>query len=454
MNTLLGEPVKGPPPPVKTTQSPTRQSTRSNFYVGRFELRVLRGPDAGTRLISDGSEFSIGTAQGNTLRLTDATISRHHCALAVLPDGVRLTDLGSTNGTYLGGQSTTEARLADHALIEVGETLLSFEPIEEQVIEPLSVASEFEGVVGRSAAMRRIFEILDRVAKTTASILIEGETGTGKGLLAEAIHKRSDRSAGPFVVVDCTNLPSHLFETELFGHTAGSYTGATANRVGLAESAHGGTLFLDEIGELPIALQPKLLRLLENGKVRRIGSQESRQIDVRIIAATNAELRRGVNCGEFRSDLYYRLNAVRIAVPPLRDRKEDIAPITAKLYQEVIGDTSAYPPASLVRCLKDQPWPGNVRELRNAIERSVLMPSLAPAPRPEEPAETFRFAKTKAVMSWEREYLCALLAEHNGNLSRAARAASMDRTYLRKLVKQHGLGATRQAAAAGAERGD
>jgi transcriptional regulator with PAS, ATPase and Fis domain len=363
-------------------------------------------------------------------------VSQHHCTLRLIHDGIRLHDLNSTNGTFITGKQVCDMQLHERTVFAVGNSELVFEPLEESVTEKLSLRDSFGDVLGVSQAMRRIFAILHRVAPSDASVLLQGETGTGKGALAEAIHQQSHRSAGPFVVVDCAALSEHLFESELFGHEQGAFSGAHERREGLLSRANGGTLFLDEVGELRPSLQPKFLRALESRCFRPIGSSQDYPFDARIICATNVDLRKAVNQQQFRSDLYYRLNTIRLVVPPLRDRADDVAPILASFYRKFTSDASAIPPASLVRDYRTRDWPGNVRELRNELERTVLMPSSRPATEPLEP-DSFRDAKARAVGYWERDFLRNLMMQHDGNLSRAARAASMDRSHLRKLLRTH-----------------
>jgi transcriptional regulator with GAF, ATPase, and Fis domain len=367
------------------------------------------------------------------------------------PKGVEVRDLDSTNGTTLGGYRINSAFTTHGAVIGMGETQLAFEETSESVREPLSRSRNFGPVLGQSDVMRRLFALAERVAATEATVLLEGETGTGKGLFAGAIHGASPRAAQPFVVVDCGALPRSLIESELFGHEKGAFTGAQSTRVGLFESASGGTVFLDEIGELPVDLQPKLLRVLENREVRRIGSAAPHPVDIRVIAATNRDLRRDVNAGAFRSDLWYRLNTFRLVVPPLRERLEDIPMLVASFHSQMVEDAEAAPAPELIAAMQRGSWPGNVRELRSAVERAIIFDDpgawspdfgieSAGGDSPDfDPTVTFRAAKLRAVGRWERTYLEELMRRADGNLSRAARAAKMDRGYLRDLLRRHGV---------------
>jgi transcriptional regulator with GAF, ATPase, and Fis domain len=308
-----------------------------------------------------------------------------------------------------------------------------------------SRAEEPCGVLGDSPAMRRIFALLPRLAATQSTVLIEGETGTGKTLLAEAIHRKSARSDRPFVVVDCASIPAGLIESELFGHEKGAFTGAHAARIGAFEAAQGGTVFLDELGELPLELQPKLLRVLEERAIKRVGTTTAIPINVRVIAATNRDLRDLVESQRFRLDLYYRLNTVRLRIPPLRERREDIALLATHFWARATGDDAAVPPGELLESLLLRPWPGNVRELRGLIDRAVTLgdaeiddePPMTELPGTLEsfdPAVPFRVAKERAVARWEGAYLKELIGRHQGNLTHAARSARMDRNYLRELL--------------------
>jgi len=420
----------------------------------KYRLVVAEGPDSGRSLDGGGEELSIGTADANDLVLTDAAVSRHHIALSPTARGVLVRDLGSTNGTVINGVAVERAYLAPAATITIGGTRLRFEVLEGDERATLSGESRWGRALGTSEAMRRIFAVLPRLADSDATILLEGETGTGKGLLASAIHEASPRASGPFVVVDCGSIPPNLIESELFGHEKGSFTGATSQRIGAFEAARHGTLFLDEIGELPLDMQPKLLRALEERLVKRIGGNEQIKLEIRVIAATNRDLRSEINRGRFRSDVYYRLNTFRLRVPPLRERRDDIALLVAHFYSQ-LSRTDELPPAELLADFLRHDWPGNVRELRAAVERTVLLGDptvwreiseqpVDNVPRPRGPTDdiSFRAAKERAVAEWEREYVRALIARHDGNLSKAARAVRMDRNHLRELLIKHQIRAS------------
>ncbi len=412
-----------------TTEREATEIQRGHtLYIRQFEVSVIDGPDKGARAVSSGEELTIGATAGNDLVLTDGAASRHHCALRTAPRGLELRDLNSTNGTFVGDSEIVRAYIRSGARIRVGQTTLAVRVLDQELAQPLAEGDRMGELLGASAAMRKLFPLLERCAGSAATVLIEGETGTGKELVAEAIHDASDRKAAPFVVVDCSALSHDLAESELFGHVRGAFTGADAARAGAFEEAHGGTIFLDEIGELPLALQPLLLRALESRTVRRIGANQYKPIDVRVIAASHRDLRALVNQKRFRSDLFYRLNVIKVNVPPLRERGDDIALLATHFWSERRPET-AIPPA-LVAQLATQSWPGNVRELRNAVERAALI-----GWQRDDTAEplTYQDAKDR----WERTWIEALVRSHGGNLSRAAREARMGRSHLRELLRRY-----------------
>jgi two-component system, NtrC family, response regulator GlrR len=421
------------------------------YEVPRVRLKVMRGPDKGHEVTLERDEIVIGSAEGADLKLSDPTVSRNHCAIRMTQKGPLVRDLGSTNGTRVEGVSVREAYVPAGAILELGHTRVRFQPLGESVEIPLAQSEHFGRLIGRSAMMRRLFAMAAQVAPTDVTVLIEGETGTGKDALCEAIHLLSLREKGPLVVVDCGAIPPQLIEAELFGHERGAYTGADRARGGAFEEADGGTLFLDEIGELPLALQPKLLRALEAREVKRIGAAQSHKIDVRVIAATNRDLREEVNRGAFRQDLYYRLEVVRLRVPPLRERPEDI-PALIEHFRHSVRPGADLPVLSeeVLHHFLTHPWPGNVRELRNAVERAVVLQELptpaAPDNTPQSGQEEtvdikvpFKDAKNALTEAFERRYLGALLQATQGNVSEAARRAEIDRVYLLKLLKKYRL---------------
>ncbi|APR85781.1 Response regulator of zinc sigma-54-dependent two-component system [Minicystis rosea] len=411
----------------------------------------MEGPGAGARIRAASSEVAIGTAPANDLVLADQTVSRHHCSISATPQGFLLRDLGSSNGTWVGNVRLREGYVESGSRVRVGRTTLRIDREDEDICEALSADDRFGSLLGSSSAMRRIFAALPRVAQSESTVLLEGETGTGKGVLASAIHGASARTSGPLVVLDCTAIPPTLVESELFGHVKGAFTGAASDRAGAFEQAKGGTIFIDEIGELPLDMQPKLLRALEERSVKRVGGNQRINIDARVIAATNRDLRTEVNRGSFRADLYYRLNVVRIHVPPLRDRTGDIEQLAKYFYAELVPDRPM--PRDLLDMFRRQTWPGNVRELRAAVERAVLFddPALLALGSDEnrsddnapteafDPDVPFRMAKQRAADRWERGWVRELMSRAKGNLSEASRMARMDRSHLRTLLRKYGL---------------
>lgn len=431
------------------------------------EVERIAGAEASETRLFDGDVFRIGSHPSNDLVLDDPTVSRFHCRIARAGTSWRITDTGSKNGTRVNSVKVLAAELELDARIGIGDSTLLVHPgVRGEVT--VAAAHAFGAIVGSSVVMQRLFAVLERVAASDIDVLIQGESGTGKELVATELCQRSARADGPVVVVDCGAISPPLIETELFGHVRGAFTGADREREGAFEAAHGGTLFLDEIGELPLALQPKLLRALEAREVRRVGQTRARRVDVRVIAATNRDLEREVNSGGFREDLYYRLAKVSVRVPPLRDRTEDI-PLLVASFLDAMGPANRSRLASLfspdvIHEMQHHDWPGNVRELKNYIERCVVLDG-APPPRrrsgtmpavtrppvaEEEDAPTsahevtFRAAKEAAVAAFERAYLGPLLERCQGNVSRAARAARMDRMYLHQLARKYGLPTTRK----------
>ncbi|MBI4510767.1 MAG: sigma 54-dependent Fis family transcriptional regulator [Deltaproteobacteria bacterium] len=385
----------------------------------RFKFRVLEGPDHGVEISAASDLFLIGSAEGSHLRLTDPAVSPHHCAIMVTPKGFLVRDLGSSRGTEIGNVRVESAYISSGAVMAVGGSSIYFEVLAEVQEEPALVSDRFGDVVGQSPAMRRILGLLPRLAACDCTVLVEGETGTGKGLVAEAIHQHGPRADAPFVVADLGAMPKNLMEVELFGQ--------------VFEAARGGTVFLDEIGELPLELQPKLLRVLDKRKLA---------IDLRVIAATSRNLREEVQKGTFRADLYHRLNTVNLRIPPLRERLEDIPLLVAHFYPRLNPKADRVPLANLLAAIPRSEWPGNVRELRCTVERAMLLGDFPASGERYEKALSFREAKSKVVESWERGYLRELIRRNGGNVSRAARTAKMNRNHLTALLKRYRVVAT------------
>ncbi|HMU41045.1 MAG TPA: sigma 54-interacting transcriptional regulator [Pseudomonadota bacterium] len=424
----------------------------------KVRIVVLEGPDAGKFCDSDDEMFvRVGTRENNRLVLSDKSISGYHIEIAGTQNGWRLRDVGSTNGTFVSGMRVFELLLRSGTVIALGRTKLRFEArLDEPVRAALHPAGRFGDMVGQSVFMRRLFSRIAQIARTHSTVLITGETGTGKEAVAESLVQASLRASEPFVVVDCSALPHNLIESELFGHVKGAFTGAVRDYRGAFERADDGTIFLDEIGELPLELQPKLLRVLERREVRRVGAERTRAIDVRVIAATNRVLATEVNERRFRQDLYYRLSVVNIHIPPLRERREDIPLLVEHFYERLAANNRGPSLAEVTQrlCSGGYAWPGNVRELRNAVERVFHIPDEDPFLWDTEPPRTehvslqlaavdlsipFKLAKRKIVDAFEREYLTALLKSTGGNISEAARRAQIDRMHLYKLITQHHL---------------
>jgi two-component system response regulator GlrR len=415
-----------------------------------FELEVLEGPDTGARWRSSGRTCTIGTAEGCDFVLSDPTVSRWHCELRIEAERIRLRDTGSRNGTLLDGVRIVEAFLRGGSVLRLGRTAIKFDYGTASNELRVSARSRFGVLRGESVAMRQIFAILERAAGSQATTLIEGETGTGKSAAARSIHLESKRHNGPFVILDCGAIPANLLESELFGHERGAFTGADTRRIGAFEEASGGTLFLDEIGELPLELQPKLLGVLENRTVRRLGSNTMIPVDVRFIAATNRDLRAAVNDGTFRSDLYFRIAVIRVEIPPLRARREDIVEIARKLLADLGLDEAGierFLSPSLLAQLRHGSWPGNVRELKNYLERCHIFEEALPIDPLVPPAEApmvdtslpFADAKQRMLERFERDYLSGILSDHDGKVVDAAAAAGIDRTHFYRLLRKHGL---------------
>ncbi len=344
---------------------------RTTLKVRKCRLAVTGGPDTGKEVISDKERLRVGAHSSNDLVLVeDRTASRHHFEIQYTERGYLVIDLNSTNGTWLDGRRIERAYLSQGSQVRAGQTTLSFAPIDEEVTVEPDRDGELCGMIGQSVKMRQIFGLIKKIAPMDVSVIIQGETGTGKELVARAIHELSARKRGPMVVLDCGAIPPNLIESELFGHEKGAFTGAVASRPGAFERANGGTIFLDELGELRTDLQPKLLRVLENREVRRVGGNEVQEIDVRVIAATNRDLVKEISTGNFREDLYFRLSVINIQLPPLRQRREDIPHIIRKELGEaeiVARHGKKIVSAPAMSVLMQYSWPGNIRELMNVI---------------------------------------------------------------------------------------
>jgi transcriptional regulator with GAF, ATPase, and Fis domain len=421
-----------------------------------FVLTVVEGPDSGASCRLDGAQPSrllVGQSPACELRLTDSTVSRRHAAFEVTDNELHFSDLGSTNRSYIGGFAVVDAYLHGGEVIRMGKTAIRVERLEGSRDVPMATATRFGRVVGASLEMRRLYPLCQRVAASQIPVVIEGETGTGKEVLAESLHEAGPRAGGPFMVFDCTAVPPSLVESELFGHERGAFTGAVTTRKGIFEQAHGGTLFIDEIGDLDIALQPKLLRAIERSEVRRVGGDRWLPVDVRIVAATRRDLDREVQAGRFRDDLFFRLAVARIELPPLRARRGDVAVLASHFWKR-LGGADGSLPFELLRQYEDYGWPGNVRELHNAVARRLALgdtePQRSPKSAPSEPAVGVRSggdfiddvvamqlslpnARQRVIDELERRYVERVVALHGGNISRAAAASGLAHRYFQKI---------------------
>jgi DNA-binding NtrC family response regulator len=419
------------------------------------QVDVVGGPDKGRSVRIDKPTFVIGSGSAADLQLTDDLISREHLRITLGEGGVRIRDVGSTNGTWTGTTRVWDLMIAGPMALQIGSTDLAFRLEATPVVLPVSDKTQFGGAIGTSSAMRHVFAVLERAAPSDATVLIEGESGSGKEVLAQAIHRASQRADGPFVAIDCGAIPANLIESELFGHERGAFTGAAGARIGAFEQANGGTIFLDEIGELPLEMQPKLLRVLETREVRPLGATKSRSVDVRIVAATNRNLSEAARKQEFRRDLFYRLAVVRVTVPPLRERREDILPIARAFLRRARGFENAEVPLDLATMLDAHPWPGNVRELRNVIDRYTVLgaglgllfddvdhaggaaaPSSSPTGGDDFSHLPYHEARRLAIDAFERRYIPAVLARHDNVVVKAATFAELGRTSFHRLLQR------------------
>ncbi|MDX2020285.1 MAG: sigma 54-interacting transcriptional regulator [Deltaproteobacteria bacterium] len=410
----------------------------------RQRPRISWSDEAGAHTVIVEDRMVIGSAPGVDLQIALPTVSRLHAEFEPREDGLWVRDLGSRNGTFIDGIRIECARLMEGSTLAMGTARLVVAEAALPVAVDLWPTSPFHDLVGASTAMRALFARLAKVAKSDVTTLILGETGTGKELVAKAIHEHSARADGAFQVVDCGALPENLLEAELFGHVKGAFTGASSSRAGAFEVAAGGTVFLDEIGEMPLTMQPKLLRVLESQTVKRLGETQHRKVDCRIVSATNRDLRALVNAGAFREDLYFRLAVVPVVVPPLRERRDDI-PL---LLEHFIRGRDCGFDAAFKQDLMQRPWMGNVRELRNFVEQALVlgtrealrsMPTAAEK-LPEVPADKpFKDIRDEWMNHIERQYIARLLERLSGNVTAVAEAAGLDRSYVHRLIKKHDL---------------
>ena len=452
--------------------------------VRRLEFIVTRADGRVATHVSDKDVVTLGSMEENDVVIADETVSRAHCKIWRERSEYLIADLDSTNGTYVDRVKIRQAYLSPESVVGLGNSEIRIRSVDERMKVTPSDKQRFGEMIGRNDKMREIYAIFEKIAPTDATVIVEGETGTGKEVVARTIHQASRRREGPFVVFDCGAVPENLIESELFGHEKGSFTGAITSRQGVFEMASGGTVFLDELGELAIELQPKLLRVLEQREVKRVGGSKPIKVDVRVVAATNRQLEKEVREGRFREDLFYRLSVVRVRLPALRERKEDIPLLVRHFLKQANFNKTAdgqrkvqHVSAAAMDKLMEHAWPGNVRELHNVVERAVSfsdgdtiqvadlpehvgalrresgtsseparrasaaheLPARDPVGAMDGPLGTFKDAKEKWIAGFERDYIAQLLQKNGANISHAAREAELDRKYFRKLMKKYGL---------------
>lgn len=420
----------------------------------RFSVSVVKGPAKGEELSWDSPVLRAGSSPDNDLVLDDETVSRFHFRIQLDPRGYRIKDLGSKNGICIDSLAVTDAYLPPSCKIVLGDTVIRYKQERETRDIEFAKGNRLCDLVGASSQMRHLFALIQRVANTEATILVEGESGTGKELTARALHDLSGRANQPFVILDCSAIPESIIESELFGHLKGAFTGAVTSRQGAVDNASGGTLFLDEIGELPLPLQGRVLRFIEAREIKPVGADRSKKVDVRIVAATNKNLKEEVGKGMFRQDLYYRLAVMKLRLPPLRERPEDIEPLVEHFLEYFSArDGRQYTvPHNFMSPLFSYQFPGNVREMRNMIERACLL-SEGVELEVEIPTRTkqvdadllgfdhlltlpYKDAKETLVSSFEERYWQGLLEKCANNISEAARRGGIHRKSLEYLIKK------------------
>ncbi|MDF1564519.1 MAG: sigma 54-dependent Fis family transcriptional regulator [Deltaproteobacteria bacterium] len=440
--------------------------TRTMLRVRRVRLTVVAGPEQGRELVSERERIRIGSHPQSDLVLRDQTVSRTHAEIQLTERGYLLVDVESTNGTVLDGQRVERAYLAPGSNIKIGATILTFNAVDEEIPIEAGHEGRLGAMVGESLAMRQAFGLIQKIAPMDVTVLVTGETGTGKELVARALHDYSTRKDGPFVVLDCGAIPPNLIESEIFGHERGAFTGAEKARAGAFERADGGTIFLDELGELRLDLQPRLLRVLENREIRRVGGNKVREIDVRVIAATNRDLQKEIQASNFREDLFFRLSVINVAIPPLRERRGDIEVLARHFLESprVIASRGRIDISDeALSALKTYDWPGNVRELLNVLERATtlnrgeiigledLPERIVQVDTPEGPPiegdveampeVSFKEAKEALLEDFERDYIRNILKACGGNISEAARRSGLHRKSIERLAKKYDLDA-------------
>ena len=432
------------------TEASTEALLLSTIIAEGVRLVVIEGPDSGSEHDLETGTAIVGKSSACDLVLTDASVSKQHLKIEIVAGGIRVRDLGSKNGTSYLQSKLTDAVLAHGAVLKLGRTRLSLTSRHAAVGTFYSNRENYGSIKGASPSQRRLYALLERLEQSEHTVLIQGETGVGKDLVAREIHRHSGRRQEPYEVLDCGAISQNLIESELFGHVRGAFTGTSGDHAGVFERAKGGTVFLDEVGELPLEQQPKLLRALENRQIRRVGGSRTLDLDVRIIAATNRPLADEVAAGHFREDLFFRLNVVVVKVPPLRERREDI-PTLLQLFLEEQGGNLELSSDTIELFTSAYDWPGNVRELRNAIAQVVAIgtvPERLQQPGADrtpnrsmsfDPAESYSAAKRRVLEAFERDYLKTQLERADQNYAKAARQAGMDRSYFKRRLKKLGL---------------
>lgn len=463
-----------PQSPVVARTKPVLSATAALSASSALRITVLSGPDKGLSQVIDRPRILIGRGETADVRLSDGTVSQCHSELIPVADGIRVHDLGSTNGVFFGGVRIERAVVPPGCSLTLGATRLRAEAAGGRSTQ---TAASFGGLIGSARVMQELYALLTRLARSELSLLLQGETGTGKEVCARAVHKAGVRAQGPFIVLDCAAIPAGLAQSVLFGSERGAFTGATERRIGVFEAAEGGVLFIDEVGELPLDLQPMLLRVLQQREVVPVGSTRPRPVDVRIISATWRDLRELVNQGRFREDLYYRLAQATVWIPALAERQEDLEELVqhslAALPETIRAARTICPEA--LQALRARSYPGNVRELRSTVERLALLaegrviteadlsfermlaaerragqaspaaqvsgdhPGAGPEGRDAAPLEPFKDAKRTQIDEFERAYLVRLMQRSRDNLTRAAALAGLERQNLRSLLRKHGL---------------
>lgn len=436
-----------------TVDSTLPVSRQPRIPVQTIALDVIAGQDLGLHGEAMDEVLTVGTAATSDLVLTDPTVSGFHLELTRSPLGVLVTDLSSTNGTWVGSCRIEKATVVPGTVLRLGNTEVKVSDGAGAIVEVFE-EDHLDDLFGKTPVMRRLMAQIERIARASVPVIMLGESGTGKEVVARAIHHNSPRAKGPFVTVDCGSLAPTLVASELFGHERGSFTGAERQHLGAFERAHGGTLFLDEVGELPPELQPQLLGALERRRFRRVGGRDEIAVDVRVISATNRDLRAEVNGGRFRMDLYFRLAVVVLRIPALRERLDDLPLLIAHFLRQAghSGPVSSVVDDAAMRSMRKHHWPGNVRELRNWVEATLALgetPELFQQAAelasgtfdcaPHLLALPYKEARVAVLDQFELCYLRHLLEQSRDNVTLAARAARMDRSYLIKLLQKHGL---------------